>query len=381
MGFWSNFSRITSINRDHNDSSSSSSINNIDCSHGCDTRGAGGGLGVSLQHHRKALDLASVQQSVAAAGWAEGLKSVDLRDGKKWAAEAAEAAEAAHACAAAPPPDDTPASQRLAEGGEAVLYSATADFLPRQQIEDLDRAAAASALISCDAGNNGRDLRRLWSRGLLGGLLGIAALRARGSRQDCWTTGRCQKWRRRDQRPVEKALNIISCAPFFLVGLNTPRAKECPKARLYSQSVMGIGAAAMAYHASSGPVSRPILHWLDCTMIAISTLCFSRAALPADQHSAALMAVSTAMVPVRPSLVMGVHWGLLEASFWRRSRREPSLARAHSLHVATAVTAGAAMLADKTVAHHPALHALWHVVAAGVLHTANVLLLTPSASS
>ncbi|CAI5502311.1 unnamed protein product [Closterium sp. Naga37s-1] len=265
----------------------------------------------------------------------------------------------------------------LAEDGEGALYSATADCLHVQQIDDLDRAAAASALVSCDADSTARSRWRLWSRGLLGGLLGVAALRARGSQPEWWKKGGCQKWRRRDQRPVEKALNIISCAPFFLVALNTPRASECPKARLYSQSVMGIGAAAMAYHASSGPISRPILHWLDCTMIALSTLCFSRAVLPEDEHSAALLAVSTAMVPVRPSLVMGLHWSLLEANFWRRSRGDPSLARAHSLHAATAVTAGAAMLADKTVAHHPAVHALWHVVAAGVLHTANVLLTPP----
>lgn len=175
-----------------------------------------------------------------------------------------------------------------------------------------------------------------------------------------------------DHTPMESAANILTSVPFVLVGLTSP--KKTQDAALFGRSVVGVGLASMAYHASRGRARR-FFRWGDYAAIAASSVCLSRAV--SKKSSPALMAASAAMLPFQPMLVIALHTGIMEATFVRRALKEtdnPDLQRAHRQHAAAALAGGALFLADDVFPDRPYIHAAWHVAAALGIYTARSLL-------
>ncbi|XP_052490017.1 uncharacterized protein LOC105797839 [Gossypium raimondii] len=81
----------------------------------------------------------------------------------------------------------------------------------------------------------------------------------------------------RDQNLVETVGNVLTSLPFIALGIQVPRRNF--NAKMYSNSLIGVGVASTLYHSSRGKL-RKYLRWADytiemvCKEIASSDLIF-----------------------------------------------------------------------------------------------------------
>jgi hypothetical protein len=186
----------------------------------------------------------------------------------------------------------------------------------------------------------------------------------------------------------ERLANVATSAPFFLLAHRVLTRGDSIQTRQYGLSLLGVGAAAVAYHASSGP-SRPHFRQLDYTAIAASSVLLLRAlrtgnvgvgasAAPAGLRNGIsksgnvlatlLQVASIASVPLHPLASAGAHGAACEAVFFGRARGGGvSLRRDYARHVALSVVASALFVGEEIVPEVPFIHAIWHVGAAVAL--------------
>ena len=129
--------------------------------------------------------------------------------------------------------------------------------------------------------------------------------------------------------------------------------------RVYGCSLVGVGIASLAFHASSGP-ARPVCRQLDYYAIALSTSAFLRAAAPRGVPGAPLTALALAGTPVSPLGVAALNGLVTEAALTARAARYPQLRRMQLYHSLAGFVSGAAWLADD-VLDLPLAHAVWHL--------------------
>ena len=186
----------------------------------------------------------------------------------------------------------------------------------------------------------------------------------------------------------ERLANVATSAPFFVLAHRVLTRGDSVQTRQYGLSLLGVGAAAVAYHASSGP-SRPHFRQLDYTAIAASSVLLLRAlrtgnvgvstSAPAGLRNgiaksgnnvlATLLQVACiTSVPLHPLASAGAHGAACEAVFFGRARAGGvSLRRDYARHVALSVVASALFVGEEIVPEVPFIHAIWHVGAAVAL--------------
>ncbi|KAK1266652.1 hypothetical protein QJS04_geneDACA021845 [Acorus gramineus] len=142
-------------------------------------------------------------------------------------------------------------------------------------------------------------------------------------------------------------------------------------AKIYANSLIGVGVASSLYHSSRGEV-RKYLRWADYTMIATTTVCLSRALR--NENPRLLMAASAFFLPFQPLMVSAVHTGMLEVAFAKRASMKPELRMAHNLHTMSSLLGGVLFIADDCFPEAPFIHAAWHLAAAIGVSTCNKLL-------
>ncbi|KAL2643988.1 hypothetical protein R1flu_011575 [Riccia fluitans] len=172
-----------------------------------------------------------------------------------------------------------------------------------------------------------------------------------------------------DRSVLETLVNVVTSLPFVAVGLQAPRKK--PAARMYANSLIGVGMASCFYHVSRGE-ARKLFRFGDYAMIATAAVCLTSALR--DDNSRALMLASAMFIPVQPMVVTVLHTGFMEATFLRRAQTEPKLRRAHSLHTLSSVVGSALFVADDLYPNTPYIHAAWHLAAALGVATCTKLL-------
>ncbi|KAK9827592.1 hypothetical protein WJX81_001932 [Elliptochloris bilobata] len=116
-----------------------------------------------------------------------------------------------------------------------------------------------------------------------------------------------------DHTPAERTANLLTCLPFFKIGLDTYRNSSTDAGRLYGASVVGVGAGAMAFHATNGE-ARCWGRRLDYWVIAMSAAALSRIVYPSvPQHTR----ISLALVPFQPLAVTIANGVSIQAEFAR----------------------------------------------------------------
>ncbi|XP_022888982.1 uncharacterized protein LOC111404401 [Olea europaea var. sylvestris] len=76
-----------------------------------------------------------------------------------------------------------------------------------------------------------------------------------------------------DKHLAERVANVLTSLPFIALGIQAPRKNlNC---KLYANSLIGVGIASSAYHASRGKL-RKYLRWADYTMIATASVVKTR---------------------------------------------------------------------------------------------------------
>jgi predicted membrane channel-forming protein YqfA (hemolysin III family) len=168
---------------------------------------------------------------------------------------------------------------------------------------------------------------------------------------------------------MERVANVVTSIPFIALGLNAPRKNL--NAKIYANSLIGVGVASSLYHSSRGKVRR-YLRWADYTMIATATFCLSRAIR--NENPKLLMAASALLLPIQPMMVSALHTGMMEVAFAKRALKDPELRMAHNVHKMSSILGGAFFIADDIFPKTPYLHAGWHLAAAIGVGTCNKLL-------
>ncbi|KAL6765267.1 hypothetical protein V8C86DRAFT_3189286 [Haematococcus lacustris] len=198
-----------------------------------------------------------------------------------------------------------------------------------------------------------------------------------------------------DQRPLERMVNVLTCAPFFVVSRSLLRHCHLPQARLAGRMLGLVGAVAGCYHASSGP-ARLLLRKADYWLIALASTTLQRAvsctlAQPAAAVVAGaggqlagkvlaaelvwprvLQAVSLAATPFQPSAASTLNLAVVEGRCAWLAWHNPELHRPLALHLLLSVSAAASFQLDGLpclVRACPYLHAAWHTLAAAGLLT------------
>ena len=178
----------------------------------------------------------------------------------------------------------------------------------------------------------------------------------------------------------ERIANVLTSAPFVVLAHRFTSRGATPQVRQFGASLYGVGAAAVLYHGSSGPL-RPHFRHIDYTAIAASAALLLRAlrsvhgAAPAIAQTKGgipfLSLVGAATVPLHPLASAAAHGLGCEALFWARAKRSAGdggrLRRAHVSHLITSAVAGALFIGEEIVPEVPLIHAVWHMSAAAAL--------------
>lgn len=140
------------------------------------------------------------------------------------------------------------------------------------------------------------------------------------------------------------------------------RNRRTAAGKLWGASMLGVCAASITFHTSSGKW-RDLGRKLDYWTIALSSNLLTRALYP--NLPPVVTAASTALTPFKPFLVSAANAMAMESKFLQRSYQNPDLRGAQKLHSAACI-AGMALFAveDASVPHVPLVHASWHCLSA-----------------
>jgi len=173
-----------------------------------------------------------------------------------------------------------------------------------------------------------------------------------------------------DLSVLETAVNLVTCAPYFLMARGVPLTSGSIWNRIFSLSCNFTGLAAFLYHLSVGKI-RHFFRRLDYTAVALSGISLTCARTTDKTRPLFLAAVSAVLAPFQPLVVSGMHILGTELAFLRRALGDPKLREKHFVHTCTGVAAFGAFYADDWFPQLPYLHASWHILSAyATSHTA-----------
>ncbi|EIE18890.1 hypothetical protein COCSUDRAFT_20202 [Coccomyxa subellipsoidea C-169] len=173
-----------------------------------------------------------------------------------------------------------------------------------------------------------------------------------------------------DHNAAERVINIVTSLPFFALGWQAYRQAKSDESRLWGASIMGVGAGAVAFHASSGDAR----HWgrkLDYWVISLSTAALTRAVYP--KVSAHKTAASLLLTPMQPLAVTSLNAAAMELEFLKQARKNTKLRNAHRVHMATTVLGAGCFVLEDFMPTLPLIHSVWHGLSAVALQTTNAL--------
>jgi hypothetical protein len=205
----------------------------------------------------------------------------------------------------------------------------------------------------------------------LGGLAAVAAV----SRMSPCGPGCC------DSTPLERAANVLTSAPYVVVGLRAARRRRTPEGRAWGLSMAAVGAASTFFHAAPRGPAKELGRKLDYWAIAASSALLCRALRPGGGVPRRLTAASLAATPFRPFPVSTLNTLAMELEFLRRAAahggpggRSEGLRGQQMLHSACALGAMVFFSLEGALPHVPLLHSSWHLLSSVSCATTNALL-------
>ena len=172
----------------------------------------------------------------------------------------------------------------------------------------------------------------------------------------------------------QRIFNLLTSAPFFVLGAHMLRKYETPEAREYGYSMLAVGAAATLYHATSGRLRR-LCRKLDYWTIAASSTSMSKAIFQQKPWLHRSLNLSLLAIPFKPFVISTAHTLVMQGEFARQAIRDPSMRPHFARHSVAAAASGLAfavedILAEKGFGH---VHGLWHLLAAAGVATTGAL--------
>jgi hypothetical protein len=178
-----------------------------------------------------------------------------------------------------------------------------------------------------------------------------------------------------DNTVTQRTMNIVTSLPLLAIGFRMLRRHRSAEGQQFALSMMAVGAAATAYHASSGK-SRKVLRKLDYWTIAASSSTMMKALWADRKWAQKVFTSALCLVPFRPFHVSAAHTVLMQGEFARLAVKNENI-RPHFRRHLVAASAGAVaflgedFFADRGFGH---VHALWHILAAASVLSAGALI-------
>lgn len=164
----------------------------------------------------------------------------------------------------------------------------------------------------------------------------------------------------------DRIFNVVTSIPYLAIGIHTFRRRETQVGKLYGASLLGVGAASMAFHATSDHC-KAICRKLDYWSIALSSILVMRAVNPGLPP--AVSYGCAALVPFQPFAVTFANTSHMEVDFCRAAVRHKALRRPHLLHSAAGVAGLGCFYMEEADPEAPYVHGCWHVLSAVSLAT------------
>ncbi|GMH36477.1 hypothetical protein BSKO_04345 [Bryopsis sp. KO-2023] len=174
-----------------------------------------------------------------------------------------------------------------------------------------------------------------------------------------------------DHNARERIANVLTSIPFVLVGCHTVKKRRTANGKLYGASLMGVGAASMTFHASSGEW-RCFARKMDYWAIAVSTACMNTAVFPGVHPL--VWGLGVLFIPFKPFAVSSINTSAMEAEYLRRAHKNPELRPAQLLHSSTCGLGLGCFCCEEKAPQTPLLHSVWHLTACLSCATTNGLL-------
>lgn len=178
-----------------------------------------------------------------------------------------------------------------------------------------------------------------------------------------------------DNTLTQRTMNIATSLPLLAIGFRMLHRHRSAEGQQFALSMIAVGAAATAYHASSGK-SRKVLRKLDYWTIAASSSAMMKALWADRKWAQKAFTAALCLVPFRPFHVSAAHTVLMQGEFARLAVKNENI-RPHFRRHLVAASAGAVaflgedFFADRGFGH---VHALWHILAAVSVLSAGALI-------
>eukprot|EP00798_Chlamydomonas_sp_ICE-L_P002796 gene2796-12671_t len=173
-----------------------------------------------------------------------------------------------------------------------------------------------------------------------------------------------------DHSPLDRCCNCVTSVPIVLVGAHAVRQRKTKVGKWWGASLIGVGAASCAFHASSGSL-RPYTRKLDFWSISASSSLMVKAVHPKTPN--ALTTLGLLLTPFKPFWVSFANSILMEAKFIQRAKADPSLRPYQKLHAVTSLVGLGCYVLEDHFPNLPLVHSAWHCLSAASLCTVNNL--------
>lgn len=178
-----------------------------------------------------------------------------------------------------------------------------------------------------------------------------------------------------DNTLSQRTVNIITSLPLLAVGIRMLNRHNSSEGQQFALSMMAVGAAATAYHASSGE-SRKVLRKLDYWTIAASSAAMMKALWADSRFAQKAFTAALCLVPFRPFHVSAAHTVLMQGEFARLAIKDEKIRPHFRRHLLCASAGAVAFLgedffADRGFTH---VHSLWHLLAAASVLSAGTMI-------
>jgi len=178
-----------------------------------------------------------------------------------------------------------------------------------------------------------------------------------------------------DNHVDQRVVNILTSLPFFAIGAHMLRRHQTSEGKQYAASMIAVGAAATAYHSTSGRTRR-LMRKLDYYSIAASSSFMLKALWPERRWVRHGLTASALVIPFKPFVLSTVHTLVMQGEFLRQAAVHKSVRPHLRRHAVATCLSGVAfavedMLLEKGFGH---VHAIWHCLAAAGVVTSGALI-------
>ncbi|GAX77488.1 hypothetical protein CEUSTIGMA_g4932.t1 [Chlamydomonas eustigma] len=173
-----------------------------------------------------------------------------------------------------------------------------------------------------------------------------------------------------DHNKYERCANCVTSAPYVLCGIHSIKHRRTTAGKMWGASLVGVGMASCAFHASSGDI-RPACRRLDFWTIAAASNLMLRAVYPNCPH--AVTALSIVATPFKPFMVSFCNSTAMELKYLYRAHMNKDLKRAQVFHATTCLIGLSCFAAEEIWPKLPFMHAAWHCLSAVAVSSINHL--------